>query len=288
MSVVIRTRGCLTSASIMVDSTQEVAMIWTVLLAAWAWAMDCSEPTDVPRVTEVLDAADEAWMNLDDDGFRDRVNEVSALILPCIDVSVEPPLAARYHRTLALQLLVIGDEATARGSLQAARIADPEFTWDDDLVPADHPARVIYDELGDDAGGRKVPEPRVGSLSFDGVNTRVRPDHPTIFQQYDGTGQVMRTKFIGPKEPLPVYSAVPRTRNALIGCSAGAAVLSATLYGLAIGANNRLYTKRLDMSLPREELDPLKTQTQVFTITSGLVFGGAAACGTAAALVGER
>ena len=42
------------------------------------------------------------------------------------------------------------------------------------------------------------------------------------------------------------------------------------------------------MSLPREELDPLKTQTQVFTITSGLVFGGAAACGTAAALVGER
>ncbi|MCO4747931.1 MAG: hypothetical protein KC912_24275 [Proteobacteria bacterium] len=264
-------------------------MLWIAALwLAPAFAIECKEPVQHEELVAALDAAEAFYVDLEEEAFRDKVNEISGLLLPCVEAQIAPELAARYHRNLALQLSAVGDEIGAQETLQAAYNAHPEFVWDDAMLAADHPLRVTYDGLQAWDAGSKVAEPRSGSISFDGVNGRFRPSTPLIYQRFDATGRATETLYVGPGEGLPTYSAIPRKRNTLIGCAGGALGLSGTTWLIGRAQRGSLYSLAADPTTSADQLDKKRGSANALAVVSTALFGVAAGCGTGAWLVGEQ
>lgn len=257
--------------------------------AALALGVECAEPVSPEELDTALQHATDAYRDMDDAGFRDRVNELAGLLLPCVDQAVPPPLVARTHLVMAMHLHAIGDTERAGGALAAARHADPEAVLDPELVPPSHPLHEHWEGAAPTGATRRVPEPRHGSLAFDGSFGRDRPrDHPTLAQLFDASGIATSTHYLGAREPLPAYAAVPRRRNALLGCAGGAGALAAGSFALGWGANSRTYANAADPTFAADELDGSRAAANAWTLASSGLLAIGAGCGTAAVLTGAR
>ena len=264
--------------------------MWSAVFAmATAYAVDCSEPVGHAEFVTALDAAESAYRDMDDDGFRDGVNEIAGLLLPCVGEALPPDLAARYHRLMGLHLLAIGDESGALSAAAAAQAIDPEPPYGTDLLPDSHPLREAWDGGVVDDSMRKVPEPRFGSLSFDGQIGRTRPKNsPTVAQIFDESGLAVSTHYLGPREPLPTYTAVPRQRNSLLACAGAGAALTGLTYGLAWNARSSVFAGASDPSTPPADLDAGRATTNLMSMASGATFAVTLGCGAGALAIGQR
>lgn len=265
-------------------------MLGTLLLVAQAaFAVECAEPISHEEISGKIAVAEAAYRDLDDTLFRDSVNEVAGILLPCAKDALPKELVARYHRLMALHLFTIGDSDNALLSAMSAKSVQPDEVWDEEMVPANHELRVAWDSVEPDTKTRKVPEPKAGSLAFDGDHTRDRPRNlPTVAQVFNTSGLSERTYYLGPNESLPTYAAIPRQRNTLLACSGGAVLLSGIGYGMAWSANASLYELAADTSNLEDTLDGKRAQTNALTLLSGALLGVGAGCGTGAVLVGQR
>ncbi|MCB9678736.1 MAG: hypothetical protein H6737_26775 [Alphaproteobacteria bacterium] len=263
--------------------------IWTGLLLASAHAIECVKPVSPAELDEALAKAETEYVDLNEIGFRDRVNEAAGLLLPCLADPLPLETVAHHHRVMAMHLLMIGDEPGALKAVEAAKVAQPDYAFPDELLPADHPVRAHYDAYAPEVATRTVPEPRSGSIAFDGANSRKRPKtHPTIAQLFDPQGLAQSTTYLGPRDPLPPYRAIPRQRNMLIVGSGASLAVSGLMYGLAWGQRGNLFKSAQDQSLSADVLDGKRARTNALTFTSGAFFGIAVGAGVGAALIGER
>ena len=254
-----------------------------------AAAIECTEPVGQSALVEAMNQAEQAYALLDEDGFRDGVNEIAGLMLPCIGEALDPAVTGRYHRLMALRLHEIGDEENAEGSVLAARTVAPETKFEEGLVPENHALRALWESSPPDQETKKVPEPRYGSLAFDGVIGLERPkNRPTLAQVFDDTGVAQTTLYLSPREPLPTYSAVPRQRNLLIGCTAAAGAGAGVTYGLAWGSRGRMFNEASNPNTTSADLDKLRSSTNLLSLLSTSLIAATAGCGTGAILVGER
>lgn len=248
----------------------------------------CVERLDRGELAIRVDEAERAWLDLDTERFRDRMNVLSGLVVPCLGDLVPSDLSARWHRVMALQLDGLGDAAGADGAIRAALAVDGSIAFDDTWVGADHHLRAAFGVPGSDRS-RKVPEPRSGSVAFDGVATRARPlERPSLVQVFDAGGVARATAYLGPKDPLPAYAAVPRRRNALLISAGASLAASGVLVGLGYSEQAELFRLARD---PGISADRLTAQRRTTDLLAGLGygFGGlAAGLGAGAAVVGQR
>lgn len=266
-----------------------LASLLILLASPSAHAFECSEPVQPERLDSALKRAETAFADLDDIGFRDTVNEIAGILLPCVSRALPRPLVARYHRVMALHLFTIGDEEGAKDALDAARLADPEFAFDGSLLPDTHPLREHYAGPSPDESTRKVPEPRSGSIAFDGTVTRARPnDLPALVQLFDEQGLSQSTSYLGPRESLPPYRAIPRQRTTLVLSSGAALAISGTMYGLAWAQRGSLVTSAQDPATSKEALDSRRNRTNALVLGSAAFFGISVGTGIGAAVIGER
>jgi hypothetical protein len=262
--------------------------MWLAWLAT-AWAVECKEAVPLDELQRALDAAEQAFIAFDDVGFRDKVNVSTGVLLPCIGDAVPAELAAQYHTVIALHLFTIEDVANARLSLMAARAVFPEGTLDPELFPESHPGHTWWAEWSPDGKTQKIPEPRVGSVAFDGQHTRERSTElPHVFQLFDEQGRARATQYLAPRQELPSYAAIPRQRRALVGCSAGSVVASAALLAGSWASRSNLLSSAQDLSVSADTLDAQRAQMNTLAVGSAALFGVGAGCGVGAALVGER
>lgn len=254
-----------------------------------AHAFECAEPVPPKALDKALEGAEKAFADLDDVGFRDRVNEVAGILLPCVSQALPPATAARYHRVMALHLFTIGDEASARSALDAAKLADPTYVFEASLLPDSHPLVEHYTGSEPDDKTRNVPEPRVGSIAFDGTVDRARSKTlPALVQLFDEQGLSQSTGYLGPRESLPPYRAIPRQRTTLILSSGGALVASGTLYALAWAQRGNLLAAAQDPTTGKDTLDSKRNRTNALVLGSSAFLGISIGTGVGAALIGER
>lgn len=260
-------------------------ILWMVLSVARG--TECTTAISSAEVEATLDRAEAAWRAVDDTTFRDQAAALVGVLLPCTREPLSPAVAFRTHVVMALHLWLIGDEDRARAAMDAARLADPDAELDPTLVAPDHPLREAPPER---IHTRKVPEPREGSVSFDGHHLRDRPvGVPTLLQVIDGTGRATTTAWLDPREPMPRYPAVPRRRNTLIGCSGAALVLAGATYAGTWGLRADLMATKRDMAASPDALDAKWHRLNALSLTVPPAFLGiAAGCGVGAAMVGER
>lgn len=260
-----------------------------LLLLGAALAADCPETVTAESLSSSLDTAEAAWAELDEYTFRDGVNGLIGRDLPCLREPLTPLQSARIHRAAALHLGLVGDEPGAEGALRAARAAEPDFSFSDDVLPSSNPLRPFYDDLDATLKTQRVSKPRSGSLLFDGQNGQVRPSQaPAVLQRLDGSGLVVETTYLGRGEAMPTYRAVPRKRNALLVTSGAALLGGIGMYGASWSSRGKLVAEGSDLSVSGDSLDGLRSRTNVLSLTSGVLFGVAIGGGVGAFVVGEQ
>jgi hypothetical protein len=262
------------------------------LLLTWALearAVHCAGAIPLSDIDQALTEAESAYRDLDDTAFRDRTNTLAGLLLPCVTTPVPPQLAARYQRVMALHLQAIGDEAGADGALRAAKARDPEYRFDDALLPPTSSLRLAYESAPTVQRVHRVAPPRSGSLAFDGINGRLRPkDDPVLVQVLDANGVALETSYLGPGAPLPPYEAVPRMRRALLATSAVSFAFGIATTGLAWTAHETLYG---DASEPRTSdaiLDADRARTNRLATIGMVGISVGIGAGAGALVVGDR
>lgn len=253
-----------------------------------AWALDCEAPVPLGELEATLGEAEQAYVDFDDVLFRDKVNIAAGILLPCVGDALPAATASRFHQVTALHLFTIGDEANAALAIQAARAVDPDAELSTELFPDGTPGRQAWDAY-EPAPTHKVPEPRYGSIAFDGEHTRARPKQlPHIVQLFDESGLARTTNYLAPREPLPPYPAIPRQRNMLIACGAGGAVGSAVLLGASWAVRGALLNNARDLSTPSDTLDGQRGTMNALAAGSAGLLGVGVGCGASALVIGER
>ncbi len=209
-----------------------------VLLAPAAASGACVRASSDAALAERLRAAEQAYVDLDPEGFARAIDEAT-LLLPCVADRVSTETAAQLHRMMALQAFARGDDAATEAALAAARALSPAYRFPDALLPPDHALRTAYEALDAAPGERwRPPQPTRGTLAFDGVGTPLRPlDRPTVAQWLDPDGRALETAWVAPAGPLPAYPARHRARDRLLVGAAGLLGVAATTYGLAWSAH---------------------------------------------------
>lgn len=252
-------------------------------------AVECRAPVSRTELDAAVDEAERAWAALDDAAFREDVDHLAALLLPCLADPLPPASAARVHLLLALQLFNAGDTGNAALSAAAARAADPALVPGPDLLPAAHPLRAVWAEDLPPTDTHRVPTPRVGSVAFDGVSTRQRAERPTIVQLFDETGVARQTAYLGVREPLPAYAAIPRNRNRWLGCAGGLAAGGAGAAVAAAGLRASLFAAADAVpALDADALDARRAAVNALSAGSWTLFAGATGCGVGALAAGPR
>ena len=196
--------------------------------------------------------------------------------------------AAQLHRLTGVQEYNSGNAARAAPAFLAARVLDPSYHFPASEFSAEHPIRQNYD--AENAGqfkDKKAPEPKIGSITFDGTGTRQRPvDRNTVLQLLNPSNQVTQTTYLLPDQPLPNYPAVPHLRNSLLIGSLAALAGSAACYGGAWATH-----ASFNSDDPTYTLDKLKSyQGATNALFAASISLGAVAIGggTGALLVGAR
>ena len=259
-----------------------------MLLAAFtvAWALDCPQQLTREDLVAKVDEAEGAWANLETEQFRDRMNELNGLLVPCIGDRIPPDAAARVHRLMSLQQLELGDEAAAAAAWLAAPRIDPSIVLPDSWLPSTHPLRSV-EPLKPKI--HRVAEPRDGALAFDGTPGLGRPiGVPTLFQRFDAAGVAQLTRYVGADEPLPEYRGVPKIRRRLVGGAVGLGVAGlATWTGSWVGYRSLLAAAR-DPAVSAADLDRRRANVNMTYAVGAGFLGGAIGVGVGAVAVGPR
>ena len=252
-------------------------------IASFAFAGECLTPTNLATLNASIDRAEKAFMDLNEEAMRTEVVSLHSNLLPCIDTTIDEATAARVHRLMSIHLFALGEEEGAYRALAAAKGIAPDTGYPEGLLVADHPLVLKWDALEVERKTHKVPEPKEGFLAFDGETGRLRPkDVPSVAQRLDSSGTPTWTSYTDARAPLVRYDAIPRKRNALIGCAAAGAGVGIGAWAAALVSRQALVTGAKDMKKSAEELNGLRTQAGALQVVSFVGFGVGVGCGAGA------
>ncbi|TNE92213.1 MAG: hypothetical protein EP330_02475 [Deltaproteobacteria bacterium] len=185
-----------------------LALLWPAAAHA-----ACPASTTVEVLEGALNEAEAAYRSVDLDGFTLAMDS-AALVLPCLGETLTPKAAGHLHRMNGLSSVIRRKSEDAARSFTAAKAADPDYVWPEDLIPPGHVIRTTYDQANPAATKFDVPAPpETGALWFDGAASEKRPtSRPAVFQWVDADGTVKATALVKPSASLPSYpaKAVPK------------------------------------------------------------------------------
>ena len=213
------------------------ALTFSMLLLSTVgvWAEDCPQPVSVSELVVSLELAEAAQADADLVGLHastDRATEQ----LACLQEPITRALAARFHRTLGLRLLLDREMDEARRAFAASRSIEPGYRFPETLVPQGNPVLDEYHALPvENPALQQVPVPRQGYLLFDGREGSQRPvSWPAVVQLCDEDGAVLATSWAWPGDPLPEY--VARREPSVSGAHPTSSSHGGMRVGLMVGS----------------------------------------------------
>lgn len=262
-------------------------VICGLLFPSISLAQSCPSRTSIQELTENLDQAETAFIELDAALFSKSLEDLS-IKLPCVRELIPVPLAARYHRVWGIHQFSQGDELQAFQTLQAARILEPEYTFPEGMFPANHTLVTQYQRLKTKSRSvGRVANPRTLDIFFDGKKTRQRPaGQSTLLQISSKTGDIRTTEFLPIASAMPIYESKPRLRKPLAIGTGVAAVLAGVFLGASASSRTAFNNEDPDYTL--DDLTRLRQQTNTLAGISIAFVGITVVGGTSILAVGDR
>ncbi len=157
-------------------------------------------PATARAVIETVTEAESSFEAMDLPAFTAAVARADQL-LACVGQPLSRSEVAHLHRARGLSLFVSRDLERAALAFAAARAIEPGYTFPPELLPAGHPAQVLYTQRPAQSETLRVAQPAAGSLLFDGLSSQERPVAlPTLLQRVDDAGVVVETRYLWPEE----------------------------------------------------------------------------------------
>lgn len=233
----------------------------TLLLAITTAHAACVAEISPSDLDDILTKAEAGYAAFDEDRFLDGVDQ--ALIrTPCLDGPVDPSLAARLHRILAIRRFAEAPTDATQSAVAAAR-ANPELGIAA-LVGDSHPLALAWSPAPPTERLR-LRKPSDGTLWLDGAPARTRAaDAPALVQLVRGDGSAAWSALTAPSQPLPEFDALPVARAPLRWTAAGSAAGAAGLYVVAW-----TQAQRFDDALDADQLRSVQTTTNASLVGSG-------------------
>jgi hypothetical protein len=252
-----------------------------------AWAEECMSAAKSSEIAAKLAEGEAALARADADGFQFALEEVT-LLLPCLGDTLPTPTAAQLHRLTGIQSWGAGNAEAAKEAFRAARVLDPTYHFPESLFAAQHDVRAAYESIAStDYRDKAAPEPKNGLVAFDGRISKLRPaDRTTVMQLLTVSQQVAQTNYLRPEQPLPLYPAIPKTRNALIVTTIASAITAGALYGAAWATRDAFDHENADYTLA--DLQSFRTQTDVLLVGSAAFSAVTLGTGVGIFVVGEK
>ena len=253
-------------------------------LTALARAADCPEPVDLARLEATLGVAEQRWREADEDALFGDMAKVFE-DLNCLDEPITPALAARAHVDAGLWFAFIDKPEQATLAFASAKLADPDARIPDDLIPASHPSRTLFQDAQASDGTTKLPRALDGKLYLDGRVGTQRPELRPVYLQYVSDEQVISAYLQGDKA-LPDYPVDnSKLRSWHLAVPAGVALAGGgAMMAMARQSQQEFLDSPPDSKAALQELYD-KNQTQNTAGAALLGVGGALAAGAVVVVV---
>lgn len=267
-------------------------LLLPLLVTGQAAAAPCPGPTLLDDFEAHARAGERAFAAMDLPGLT-RARQEALDGLPCLQERVTLPVAAEFHRMMAMAAFTQGDEKQVRAEFHAARRLDPGHLIPATVAPAGHPLTQLYDAAVEDPEAGRALEPVIppvgGMAAVDGADNGLRAvGLSAIIQTFGPEGGLERTVFVMPGEPTPAFGPLPlelaqrKRRRLVLGVSAGVAGLAAG--GLWAGG---LVTEAQfsDLSDPVDDQDLRALRVRNNALMTGAYSAAAITAGLGGALV---
>jgi hypothetical protein len=253
----------------------------------------CDQPTSVVQLSDASRLAEEAFAKLDADGLLTQSSLARSQILPCVQEIITKRNAAAFHRLMALEAFINGNESRVVSELHAALILEPGYLFPENVAGPGHPLLALYKraETSDDGVAERTYPPANGYMMVAGVRNAARHSKtPVIIQAFGPHGELLETRYVQPGEASPNWSGNVfgltaedlGIKHPLLDSKpwyiAGTVTLvaSAVLYGIALNQKHQ-YTDPATSDDQRPELENRVNglgTASVITGASGVLFTG--------------
>ncbi len=253
----------------------------------------CDEPTSVVQLIQASHLAEEAFANLDADALLTQSSLARSQILPCVQEVISKRNAAAFHRLMALEAFINGNESRVVNELHAALILEPGYLFPTNVAGQGHPLLALYKraETSDDGVAERTYPPANGYMMVAGVRNAARYSKiPVIIQAFGPHGELLETRYVQPGEASPNWSGNVfgltaedlGIKHPLLDARpwyvAGAVTLlaSGVLYGIALNQKHQY----LDPATSDDQRPGLESRANGFgtasaiTGASGILFSG--------------
>lgn len=268
-----------------------------VALVYSAHAEDCVTTYRITDVEQALSDAEAAYAARN----RDSVHSNVALALDrlrCVGDEVNTAAAARIHRAVGLDGVVMKDDVRAVSAFAAARILEPSYDYTSAMAPDNSTLRTDYTNAKAVTVGAPTPLTIPANLRVrvDGASSTERPTgRPAVIQGFDNAGKVLISGWYTPDAalvlPTPVEAPVisstetkarPHGPNRpLLYSAIGAVVAGGALYAGAWATNGAYDNADADAK------PGIVTENHVLTISAFSVAGAGALTGVLAVATGS-
>ncbi len=179
-------------------------------LGSTALAQDCDKPARTHELANALTEAETAYLDMDEDNFVAIISGAQ-LTLGCLGEPITPFDAAAYHRLVALDAFLGGDDAATIMAFRASLAAQPRYLLPSSIAPPGNPLAVLYDQASEPYEANRValPPPKGMVMLMDGARGTARPTaRPVIVQLIGPDGGVAWSGFLGPLDSNPDWYAL--------------------------------------------------------------------------------
>jgi|GEM_PF-1027143 len=169
----------------------------------------CEKPTSAHELAEAWSVAQEAFAKMDTASLLTQASLARTQILPCMGEALPKQGTAAFHRLMALEAFINGDDGRTVRELHASLLLEPGYEFAIEVVDASHPLRDLYEVAltADDGEGEKIYPPPGGYVLVGGVRNAARYSQtPVIMQVFDATQTLRETRYVQPGEASPNWS----------------------------------------------------------------------------------
>ncbi len=184
------------------------ALVFVVLFGQSSISRACDKPVNVAELREAGRLGEAAFASSDSKALYKQADHARDDLIPCLKDGLSVQDAAIFHRLMALSAFIGKNRSRALMEYHAARRLEPGYHIPPEVADEGHPLLGLYEDAvrAPDGKPEQIYAPQNGYVLVGGVRNAFRmSETPAIIQVYGPAGVWIETRYIQPREKLPVW-----------------------------------------------------------------------------------